>query len=61
MMHNHFKELFKDLEFKMENQGDKLVITVSGEKEQLKTVEKKLNAMKELCCGDGEDGCCSCC
>ena len=59
MMHGHFKELLKDLEFKMENQGDKLVITVSGDKEQLKTVEKKLNAMKELC--DGEEGCCSCC
>jgi len=58
MMHGHFKELFKDLDLKMENQGEKLVITVKGDKEKLKNVEKKLNAIKELC--GGEEGC-SCC
>ena len=58
MMHGHFKDLFKDLDVKMENQGDKLVITVSGDKEKLKSVEKKFNAIKELCCSDDEDGYC---
>ncbi len=58
MMHGHFKDLFKDLDVKMENQGEKLIITVSGDKEQIKTVEKKLNAVKELCCDDNEGGCC---
>lgn len=58
-MHGHFKSLFKDLDVKMENQGDKLVITIKGDKEQLKTVEKKLNAVQELCCGgEGECNCC---
>ena len=57
MMHGHFKELFKDLDLKMENQGEKLVITVKGDKEKLKNVEKKLNAIKELCSEEG----CSCC
>jgi hypothetical protein len=57
-MHGHFREMLKDLDFKMENQGKKLVITVSGEEEKLKTVEKKLNALKELC--SGEEGCCCC-
>lgn len=57
-MHGHFKEMLNGLDFKMENQGDKLVITINGEKEKLRVVERKLNALKELC-GDGDM--CSCC
>ena len=58
MFHGHFKELCKDLDIGMENQGDKLVITIKGDKEKLKMVEKKLNALKELCpCGED----CDCC
>jgi hypothetical protein len=59
MFHKHFKELCKDIDIKMENQGEKIVITLSGDKEKLETVEKKLNAIKELCCSD--DDCCDCC
>jgi hypothetical protein len=55
-MHGHFMSMFKDLDFKMENQGKKLVITLEGEAEKMKSLEKKLNAMKDLC----EDGC-GCC
>jgi hypothetical protein len=58
-MHGYLKDLFKDLDFKMENQGKKLVITVNGDEEKLKTVEKKFNALKELC-DCGEDCCCNC-
>lgn len=63
MMHGHFKKLFEDLEVSMDNQGDKLVITLKGDKEKIENVEKKLNAVKELCdCGDEEGGgCCGCC
>jgi hypothetical protein len=57
-MHGHFQDLLKDLDIKMENQGDKLVITVKGDKEKLKTVEKKLNALHELC---GDECGCHCC
>jgi hypothetical protein len=57
-MHGHIQDLLKDVDVAMENKGDTLIITVKGEKEQLKNVEKKLNAMKELCCGEGG---CSCC
>lgn len=52
MMH-----FFKDLDCKMENQGDKLVITIKGDKEKIAKVERKLKALKELCCGE-EDCCC---
>jgi hypothetical protein len=55
-MHGHFMSMFKDLDFKMENQGKKLVITLEGDVEKMKSLEKKLNAMKDLC----EDGC-GCC
>jgi hypothetical protein len=44
----------KDLDCSMENQGDKLVITIKGDKEKIAVVEKKLKALKELCC------CCDC-
>jgi len=52
------RDFLKDLDFSMENQGEKLVITIKGDKEKIKSVERKLNAMKELCGGDCE---CSCC
>ncbi len=52
------KHFCKDLECNMENQGDKLVITLKGDKEKIFHVEKKLKAFQELCCGDGENGCC---
>ena len=58
MMHGHLQELLKDLDVTMENKGDSLVITVKGDKDKLKNVEKKLNAIKELC--SDEDGCCCC-
>jgi len=55
-MHGYLNKLMKDLEISMENKGDKLVVTMSGDKDKLKTLEKKLNAMKELClCGDDCD------
>ncbi|KKS90029.1 MAG: hypothetical protein UV63_C0007G0012 [Microgenomates group bacterium GW2011_GWC1_43_11] len=57
-MHGHMRDFLKDLDFSMENQGEKLVITIKGDKEKIKSVERKLNAMKELCGGDCE---CSCC
>jgi hypothetical protein len=43
----------------MGNKGDKLVITVTGDKEKISVLEKKMKALHELC--DGEEGCCSCC
>ena len=52
-------EFFKDLDVSMENKGDTLLITVKGEKEKIKGVEKKLNALKDLC--SGEEECCGCC
>ena len=45
----------KDLDIKMENKGEELVITIHGKKEQLAKVEKKLHALKELCCCCGHD------
>jgi len=58
-MHKHMMEFFKDLDVSMENKGDTLLITVKGEKEKIKGVEKKLNALKDLC--SGEEECCGCC
>jgi len=58
-MHGHMNKLFEGLEVGMENKGEKLLITVSGDKEKIKILEKKLNAIKELC--SDEEGCCSCC
>ena len=49
----------KDLDVKMENKGEELVITVKGEKEKIAAVERKLKALKELCCCCGDkDHCC---
>lgn len=56
----HFGQYFKDLDVKIENKGDELVITIHGKTEKIAIVEKKLKALKELCgCCCDED--CSCC
>lgn len=47
---------FKDVDCKMENKGKELTITLTGKQETLKTIEKKLKNLKELCCDD--DSCC---
>lgn len=53
------KNFCKDLDCNMENQGDKLVITIKGDEKKLAIVEKKLKALKELsCCCCGEECCC---
>lgn len=54
------KDFLNGLDFKMENQGKMLVITIKGDEEKLKIVEKKLKAMHELCGEDCDCGC-SCC
>lgn len=44
-----------DLKCDMENKGEKLVITIEGDKEKIALVEKKLRAFKTLtsdCCDD---------
>jgi len=51
MMHGKkhgFKNFFKDFEHKIVNNGDNLTITISGEKERIAKLERKLNAIKEL-------------
>lgn len=57
MFCSNVKNCCKDLKCKMENQGEKLVITISGKKEDIATVEKKLTALHTLCCS-GAEGCC---
>lgn len=52
------KHFCKDLECNMENQGDKLVITLQGDKEKIAKVEKKLKALQELCSCEEENCCC---
>lgn len=57
----HFMHHLKDLDVKMENKGGELLITIKGDKEKIAAVEKKLKAVKELCCGCGcgdEGHCC---
>lgn len=54
------KHFCKDLDCEMENQGEKLVITIKGDKEKIAIVEKKLKALKELCCCDCESEKCCC-
>ena len=46
----------KDLDCKMENKGEELVVTMKGDKEKLAKLERKLKAMKELCCSEGDEG-----
>jgi len=63
-MHKHFASFLTKFDHQIENQGDKLVITLSGDKEELKKMEKALKALHELheVCQDGGDccggGCC---
>lgn len=52
------KHFCKDLDCNMENLGDKLVITLKGDKEKIAKVEKKFKALQELCCCKDEDCCC---
>lgn len=67
-MHGHFLQMFKDLDYNVENKGDSLVITLKGDKETLIKAEKVLGAMKNLheacgdneCCGGGHGGGCCC-
>lgn len=58
----HFAKFLKGLNTSIENKGDELIISVKGDKEKLTQLEKKLGALKELCCGDGccsgDDACC---
>ena len=53
----HFAHHLKDFEIKMENKGEDLIIAVHGEKEKIAKLEKKLMALKELCCCCGEEDC----
>jgi hypothetical protein len=67
-MHNgmmqHLKEFHKKFKVGKENQGDKLVVTLSGSKEDVAMLDKKPDAFQVLtsdccCCGeDKEGGCC---
>ena len=56
----HFLKNLKGLQYTIENKGEELIVTAKGSKESIKTLEKKLNAMKELCCDccSDEGGCC---
>lgn len=40
----------KDLDVKMDNQGETLIVTVKGDKDKIAKIEKKLNAMHTLHC-----------
>lgn len=56
----HFFRHLKDVEIKMENKGEELVVTAKGSKELIANLEKKLGALKELCsgCCEGQEDCC---
>lgn len=61
----HFMKFFKGLDAKVENKGTELFISIKGDKEKLAQLEKKLGALKELCCDSGccggeglKEGCC---
>jgi len=58
----HFVKFLKGLDVKVENKGAELHIVVKGDKEKIAHLEKKLGAVKELCCGccddDEKDDCC---
>lgn len=56
----HMNDFFKDLDVDMKNEGKTLVITVKGDEEKIKKLEKKLKALKDLCDGDCDCGC-GCC
>ena len=42
----------------MENKGDELLITLKGDKEKVEKAEKKLKALRELCCSEDGESCC---
>ena len=46
------------LKFEMKNSGEELTVTIKGEKDKLALFEKKLNAMKTLCCDEHGNSCC---
>lgn len=54
----HFLHHLKGVEVKMENKGEQLIITLSGKKETIAKAEKKLKAIKEICCCGKDDDCC---
>jgi hypothetical protein len=54
----HCLGLKGEFEISKENKGDKLIVTFSGDKNDIKKLEKKLDAFQTLtgdCC---KDGCC---
>lgn len=51
-----FGKYLKDLKHEVKNSGDTLTITISGDTEKIANLEKKLNAVKELCCDDEGHG-----
>ena len=49
----------RGLDCEMDNQGDRLVVTIKGDKEKVAKVEKKMKAIRELCgCAEDNEGCC---
>lgn len=58
-MFHKMMEGFKGLKKEMKNHGDSLVITFSGDKDKIAALEKKMKAMKELCCGEEGESCCA--
>lgn len=61
----HFAKFLKGLDTSILNKGTELIVTIKGDKEKLMEVEKKLGAIKELCCGgeccedhSSKGGCC---
>ena len=61
MLFNHIKHLAEKFDHQIENKGSELVITLKGEPEELKKLEKALKAMKDLheaCCSGDDDSCC---
>lgn len=47
----HFARFLKGLDIKIENKGEELEIHIKGDREKIAHVERKLGAVKELCCG----------
>jgi len=55
------KDFHKKFKITKENNGDKLVITFAGSKEDVEKMDKKIDAfhvLAEDCCCGGEDCCC---
>jgi len=49
-LHDRCKDCCEGLKHEIKNNGDKLVITISGDEAKLAKLEKKLGALKMLCC-----------